>query len=91
MSDLDRCRCCHQLIRWAKTVNNKGIPLDPDPSLDGDLVLSGGVARRLTFTEERPDELYICHFATSPRCRQMGKKAHAAALKRTLDKAREGL
>ena len=29
------CRWCGAEIRWAKTTNDKNIPLDPCPTLDG--------------------------------------------------------
>ena len=38
------CRWCGAEIRWAKTTNDKNIPLDPCPTLDGRWRISLGRA-----------------------------------------------
>ncbi len=35
----DRCQKCPAKVRWAKTVNNKPMLVDLEPSEDGNLVL----------------------------------------------------
>jgi hypothetical protein len=68
---MNKCRACQAPIRWAKTVNNKSIPLDPDPVLGGNIELVGELACVLTKEtvaarriEGKP--MYISHFATCP-------------------------
>ncbi len=33
------CRSCGELIRWEKTRDGRNVPLDPEPSSAGDVVL----------------------------------------------------
>jgi len=66
------CKSCGAPIRWAKTIKGRPIPLDPDPSPRGNIVLSdegtalvynspGAIAPRYT-----DDPHYLSHFATCP-------------------------
>ena len=38
---MNACRACKKPIRWARTANDRPIPLDPTPTDDGNVVLSG--------------------------------------------------
>jgi hypothetical protein len=66
------CRWCGAEIRWAKTTNDKNIPLDPCPTLDGRWRISlgrahyaYGVAReQARIAGER---LYVAHMETCTR------------------------
>lgn len=42
------CRWCGAEIRWAKTTNDKNIPLDPCPTLDGRWRISLGAPTTCT-------------------------------------------
>ncbi|MCK9929361.1 hypothetical protein MXD62_19615 [Frankia sp. Mgl5] len=39
-----RCRSCQAKIRWARTETGKAIPIDAEPTPDGNVTLSGGAA-----------------------------------------------
>lgn len=77
-----RCKSCQAPIRWGRTEKGKGVPLDPEPVSDGNLlldpdagmVLVGGnpvaelPVRHLRRGEDPgPDATrYRSHFATCP-------------------------
>lgn len=74
---MDECRSCHAPIRWAVTQKGRRMPLDPEPTPDGNLVLAPAVeARRaptvvaLTAHNDPPLDpntpRYTSHFATCP-------------------------
>jgi hypothetical protein len=95
---LGRCRACHLPVRWAITAaRGKSIPLNPDPSPDGTVLIEkiegADVARGWTPVgrECPPDVLYVVHFVTCPARGQSGKDVTQRALQRTLARAREGL
>jgi hypothetical protein len=63
------CKSCGAQIRWAKTEAGKTIPLDPEPTLNGNVVLDhAGVAhvRHAGVGGAR----YVSHFATCPFAKQ---------------------
>ena len=62
-----KCRSCGAAIFWARTPNGKAIPLDAEPTEDGNVVVNGGQA--LVFTKGSPTVAdgtvkYTCHFQT---------------------------
>lgn len=68
-----RCRGCQAPMTWALTDRGKGIPLDPDPVPDGNLVQAGEnaddgrmIVRYLAKGEEPEPGVarYKTHFAT---------------------------
>lgn len=66
------CRSCGAPIRWARTANGKAMPLDPDPSPNGNLALDGEtvIVCGKTAAEQRRangEALYLSHFATCPQ------------------------
>lgn len=68
---MTRCRSCGAPIRWERTVNDKPIPLDPDPRPDGNLGIrdDGKVYSMGTPGEGAIDvgvPRYVTHFATCP-------------------------
>lgn len=66
------CRWCGAEIRWAKTTNDKNIPLDPCPTLDGRWRIS--LREHAQIAGER---LYVAHMETCTR------KTHQPNLRRS--------
>lgn len=76
------CKSCHAAIRWGRTTQGKGVPLDPEPVSDGNLVLDTEVGmtlvdgdplselpvRHLRRGEQAPVGVprYRSHFVTCP-------------------------
>lgn len=60
------CKSCGAPIRWARSVNDKPILLDAEPHEQGNLELSGGVARYVTPDLNAIETRYRSHFATCP-------------------------
>jgi hypothetical protein len=67
------CSSCGKPIIWAKTESGKAMPLDPDPSASGNLILIGGVVKHVgrQFTG---CSKYTSHFATCAQADQHRKK-----------------
>lgn len=63
---------CGAEIIWARLDNGRGIPLDPEPNPNGNIVVvpggSGGElpVRYLRKGEEAEGERYVSHFSTCP-------------------------
>lgn len=75
-----RCRSCGAAIIWAVTgVARRAMPLDAEPTEEGNILLRDGVAVVATRADNTEGELmYLSHFATCPeakRHRVKGKKA----------------
>jgi hypothetical protein len=71
------CGSCGAAIVWAKTSNDKPMPLDAEPSSDGNIQYAYGRAIYLG-TEEREasnEPLYVSHFATCPQASQHRRRA----------------
>lgn len=64
------CRSCRAPIRWERTVNDKPIPLDLDPVVDGNLALTPDgkvyVIPKGDGVLDLPITRYVSHFATCP-------------------------
>ena len=79
------CKSCDAEIRWAETPNGKGIPLDPEPVENGNLVMvelnPGGPlkVRHVVKGEELGDSVprYRAHFVTCPQGKQWSRKKKA--------------
>jgi hypothetical protein len=69
-----KCRSCGAPIIWAKTKNDKTIPLDATPTADGNLLLVDGVARAPEVTDDVPFLQYKSHFATCPDAESFRRK-----------------
>lgn len=39
---MSACKACGAAIKWARTTNDKSIPVDAEPNPDGNVVLQGG-------------------------------------------------
>jgi hypothetical protein len=63
------CNSCHREIRWAKSATTgKSMPLDPEPTPDGNLVVERGVFRAATAEDKRLHrDLFVSHFSTCPQ------------------------
>ena len=70
----DRCRSCDAPIEWAITTKGSHIPLDPEPTPAGNLVLIDGIARHPTLGEDVPYLQYISHFVTCPDAERFRRK-----------------
>lgn len=73
---VQNCRSCNARIVWAKTVNNKSVPVDADPvEFGGNMVLRNGVAIVLKKGEasEAGEKRYVSHFATCAQAKQHRK------------------
>lgn len=67
--DNDTCKSCGKPILWTKSTNGKAMPIDPDPSPNGNIFLKGGEALVLTkYSVEGQrklgNPLYTAHFVT---------------------------
>jgi len=73
------CRSCRRPVLWVRTTAGRPMPLDPEPTEAGNVLLEGGVPRQLTAAEvaglsdadER--ERYLPHHATCPQGRAWRK------------------
>jgi len=66
-----QCSSCGAPIRWERTVNDKPIPLDPEPVPDGNLSIRDDgrvyhVAQGPGVLSMEDVALYKTHFATCP-------------------------
>lgn len=75
IAPLEHCRSCGRSIVWARTPNRKAMPLDPEPTPRGNLVVSltadvlhaamvKGPQRDGIRAAHQP--LYLSHFTTCP-------------------------
>lgn len=71
--NIGACRSCGSQVLWARTVNDKPMPLNPEPcEYGGNIVLENGVARVIKKGEAvgHDVKLYRSHFAT---CKEADK------------------
>lgn len=81
------CRGCRAPIRWEKTKNGKGMPLDPEPRDDGSVVireLAGGAVRiaHVLHADEAPfdgEKRYRVHWDACPKAEKFRQKKAKAA------------
>ena len=71
-----RCTSCGQSILWRRTDNGQRIPINPEPSERGNVILSGPV-RAYVLTKAEIEKarqagavLFLVHFATCPNARE---------------------
>ncbi len=68
------CRGCGQRMIWGKTVAGKAIPLDPELSERGNMILENGVAKVVDRSLYPPGvKLYMPHHATCPKAQEFRK------------------
>lgn len=73
------CGACKERIIWAKTTAGRSMPLNPDPSPDGNVMLIEGVATVLgkhTSEDVRlsgSEPLYVAHWSTCPNAADFRK------------------
>jgi hypothetical protein len=68
---MSSCRACRAPLFWATTPRGKNIPLDPQPTLDGNVEIVEGEAVvlagvHLDAARRAGAQLYTSHFATCP-------------------------
>lgn len=75
------CRDCNQPLLWVKSeATGTPMPLDPEPSRDGNVYVSGGAGKvlsddiRRTFIEEVGEPLHVSHHKTCPRGRSWQRR-----------------
>lgn len=72
------CKSCGQPIVWCRTDTGKRMPVDPEPSPEGNLVLIAGelpTTRSVSRGGHQPGEpLYVSHFKTCPHASAHRKK-----------------
>lgn len=87
MADLGSGRCtqCGTTILWRRTDNGRRIPIDPEPSERGNVILSGPV-RAFVLTKLELDQahragavLFVAHFATCPARKESAMKRKRCA------------
>lgn len=68
MKDIERgtCRSCARDIVWGMTPAGKRMPLDPDPSPDGNLWIDEGVIMSTKVDPPDGAPRYLSHFVTCP-------------------------
>lgn len=75
----DRCRSCDAPIRWARTeARDLPMPLNPEPTEEGNVQLVNGKARVLAGFDllhagDAGEPLYRAHFATCPNATEHRK------------------
>jgi hypothetical protein len=69
-----RCRSCNAPIKWAYTIKGKRIPLDPNPSPEGNIELINGIAEVVGPSDNPADIRHISHFATCPNANKHRRK-----------------
>lgn len=69
------CRSCRRPIVWEKTGSGKGIPLDPEATEDGNIVIRGTAGVRIAHVLREGEEpfegetRYKTHFVTCPNAK----------------------
>lgn len=75
------CASCGAPVVWAVTMNDKAMPVDPDPVENGNLILEPTAAGTRAAFVARPPELaddpngdrWVSHFATCPQSKTWRK------------------
>lgn len=65
------CKHCNRMVAWCRSENGNPIPLDPDPTDTGNIVVAyqdGKLVGHVLHKGETPGDgvVYISHFATCP-------------------------
>jgi hypothetical protein len=69
------CKSCGARFDWYRTNNGKNMPIDPEPSPDGNVRIDvvNNVATVVAPGSHSP--LYVCHFTTCPGAGQHRRRA----------------
>lgn len=74
----DRCRSCDAAIIWARTAGGRAMPVDAEPSVDGNLILVGDVAEHVSADQQSAlfdgGDRYTSHFSTCPQAKSWRKR-----------------
>lgn len=78
------CRYCHETIAWVKTRQGKNMPIDPEPSKEGTLIIQGEDTDRplaLKMSREARSRysgpLWVCHFDSCEARKRSSDEADA--------------
>lgn len=64
---MSTCKSCGARIIWAPTPAGKHIPVDADPTPDGNIELRDGIAHVNQQANLLGEARYVTHFATCPQ------------------------
>lgn len=70
---MPNCRSCGASIIFARSTNNKPLPLDARPVHGGNIELRRGVAHYVGVDVNARTPRYVSHFATCPKAEQHRK------------------
>lgn len=71
---MSACRSCGARVRWVKTVNGKPMPLDPQPSARGNIIVVDGIAKYVPVDDNATfGTRFVSHFATCPNAKSHRK------------------
>ncbi len=74
--DTQKCRSCGAAILWCKTEKGKAMPVDAEPSENGNLIISGEICTVVKPSEVLPGiPLFTSHFATCKQAASWRKQA----------------
>ena len=74
---MSQCKSCGAAIKWAKTKEGKAMPIDPNPTRDGNVrLLADGTCEVMILTEAMlwDGPKYKSHFATCPNSAEHRRK-----------------
>lgn len=66
MASLQKCRGCHKLVRWTDTKGGKKMPLDPDPTPRGNVVIGWDYRARVLLKSVR--QCIVCGCTETDAC-----------------------
>jgi hypothetical protein len=70
------CKSCGAEVLWARTRKGRRMPLDAEPSPDGNIRLADGVAEVVGEDQRGGNEdLFLSHFVTCPQAAQHRSRA----------------
>lgn len=73
---MSNCNGCRAPVVWAVTPAGKSMPVDPDPTDNGNLVLTLGTPPRVRppeLTDDPDGPRWVSHFATCPQSEDFRK------------------
>lgn len=71
----EHCRSCNAPIEWAITTKGSRIPLNPHPTLNGNIELRDGIAHVVPVDLSATTLRYTSHFADCPNAARHRKRS----------------